>query len=312
MEQNNNPQPQVRFVFPDPKVFSQNSGLGQVVRPEQVVITDSAVFAFERADYDEYGYIVRHFWGCLYPEKGFPFPQAIHACNMSKRYLLGFIRLFGKNKFVLAGGMLKKGFLSDLIKTYNDAADLNLAPFYYNSEYPRYYSPACKELKNFLDAFLKEIGVRQTEADRFTKIFITLIDNDNAYRYRIQDLAGVTSKERLLESFPAELDEVFAHYVSRENPQSPEGNIYMVDKLRSIVKIARFAWYISKFRKAIKAGIESVNWKNLCMDEADIYFTDLWLDYNFRGEPFEIRRKKFIARHDPDKLPPMIKYNPKQ
>lgn len=300
---------EVRMVFPDPKCFSQENDLGAVVRPEQVAVGSSNVFAFERAEYPQEGGIERYFHGCLYPEKGFQFPQAIYACNMSKRYLVGFINLFGKNKFVLLAGMLKKSFLNDLLKTYNDAADMNLAPFYYNTEYPRYYSKACKEIKNFVEVFLKEIGVDEEIGNHFAKIFITLIDNDNAYRYRIQDVAEVYHFISLVrDDFIKNLDFTLKEYLLRESPHTGGINQAMHDKATSLVKIIKLAWHIPRFRKAVVNALKAVNWSNLIMDEADIYFTELWLDYDFRGESFETRKAKFIARHDSDKLPIMISY----
>jgi len=300
----NNQQPNIRMVLPDTKVFGEKMPLGSIVRPEMASMNLTAVFAFERAEYPESGGIERYFHGCLYPEKGFPFPQALYACSISKRYLLSFIRLFAKNKFVLIAGMLKKGFLNDLLRTYNESADLNLSQFYYNNEYPRYYSPACKEIKNFLEVFLKEIGVNEEIGNHFAKIFITLIDYDNAYRYRIQDCADMTNPIQLKKNFIAELDYIFKEYDKRDNPNGDRTE--MTDKFAALIKILKLCYHIPKFRKAIKKGLEAVNWEKLVMDEADTYFTDLWIDYNFRGEPFEVRREKFLKRHEGKELPPMI------
>jgi hypothetical protein len=276
--------------------------------PSNTILGETRVFAFERAEYPDEGGIYKYYHGCLYPEKGIPFPQAIYACNLSKRFLIETIKLFSHSKLLMVAGMFS---LEGIIKSVNDAAEKNLSPFYYNGQYPRYYAKPCKEVKNFLEMFLTTLGVSKLESERFAKNLITLIEQDNAYKYRIQDLAGATSIEYLLEDFPEELDYIFGIYMKRELPNREPGtevNPAMSGKLESIIRLAKAAWWIPKFRGAIRNGLKAIKWENLVMDDADKYHTALWIDYNYQGLSFEDRKAWFISLHDPKKMPIMISY----
>lgn len=301
----------VRFVFPKPGVFSDGSNITDVMMPSNTILGETRVFAFEKAEYPEEGGIYKYYHGCLYPEKGLPFPQAIYACNLSKRFLIQNIKLFAHSKLLMFAGLFS---FEKIIASFNDAMEKNLAPFYYNGKYPRYYAKPCKEIKNFLEAFLGTLGISEKESQRFAKNLITLIEQDNAYKYRVQDLAGVTTKEDLIGDFIGEMRYVFDVYMTREFPNRPAGTEVdkgMSDKLGSIIKLANVAWYIPKFRRAIRKGLNAVNWENLVMDDGDKYHTALWIDYNFQGKSFEERKKWFIELHDPKKMPMMIQYTRK-
>jgi len=301
-------QAQIRFVFPRPEVFGQGSQIEDVIMPSNAVLGETRVFAFERAEYPEEGGIYKYYHGCLYPEKGLPFPQAIYACNLSKRFLIETIKLFAHSKKLMIAGLFS---LEEIIKSINDAAEKNLAPFYYNGEYPRYYAKPCKEIKTFVETFLQALKVSRLQSERFAKNLITLIEQDNAYKYRIQDLAGVTTKEELMGDFIGEMKYIFDVYLSREFPNRPEGTEVdknMADKFGSILHLADVAWILPRFRKAIRKGLSAVNWENLVMDEGDEYHTALWIDYNYQGKSFEERKAWFISLHDPKKMPLMISY----
>jgi hypothetical protein len=300
MKQEQEQKYEVRYVYPDTKVFSDEATLESVVMPSRVSLNSgSAVFAFERAEYPETGGILRYYHACLYPEKGFAIQEAIHACNMSKRYLLGMLRMFAGSKKLMVAGSFE---LERIIATYNGSCDHNLAPFWYKGEYPRYYSPVCKEIRKFLLSFLQFLGVSEYEAERFARNMMTMIDNDNAYRYRVQDIGGMTSKLRLMHDFVGEFERVYKEYLRREVPAQAVN-----DKIGSVLKLAKIAWFIPKFRKAVLAGLEAMDWQNVVMDDADKYHTLLWSDYNFQGRTFEDRRDEFIAMHPEGKLPIMIK-----
>ncbi len=304
-EQSKQQRVEARYVYPDPKVFSVTANLGDVVNPSNASLNrGSAVFVFKEAIYPDEGGIFREYYGTLFPEKGFAVPQAIHACNMSKRYLLGHLRMFAKSKKLMLAALFE---MENIIKVYNDACEMNLRPFYYDAEYPRYYSKPCKEMREFLLAFLMGIGISFYESGRFAKNFMTMIGNDNAYEYRIQDVAGITTKDKLLKDFIGESERIFKEYCKRENPGASDSEKSgMVSKFGSIVKIAKIAWLIPKFRNAVKEGIEAVNWDNLVMTDADKYHTLLWIDYNYQGRTVESRRDEFVAMHPEGKLPMMV------
>lgn len=297
---------EIRLVFPKAEVFGAEApvNMANVVMPSRTTMTTNRVFIYESAEYPETGGIYKHYIKCKYPETCLPFPQSIHGANAAKRYLLGFVRLFAKSKPLMVYAVMRPKFLSEALRTYNEAAEMILRPFFFLNEYPRYYSPASKEMKNFFEGFMGSLGVVAEQIFKFCRNLMTMMDSDNAYRYRVQDLAGVVTKNMLYRDFPRAMAFVSNAYADREPGEHNRA------KLDAIVKITRLAWYLPQFRKAVRAGLDKMDWQKLLMAPNDVHHTNLWIDYNYRGQSFEVRRKLFEAEYNFDQslYPPMIEY----
>lgn len=243
--------------------------------------------------------------GVPYPSKGHVFPEAIYAIGQVKRFLMTGVKLLANRDmiFPIIGFLIsdKKKTLQRIVDAFIDTVDLNiLKPYYLRNEF---YSAATLEVRTFIREFLVSIGVTKSSADLFGEIISLTFQYDNAYYYRLIDIMSETSNERMLKDFPGELKRLLELINERDY------NIIQQDKYNKLAKLISVIYWIPLIRKAIKTGLEAVNFTKLQMDEADWYHTLLYDGYKIRGLTFEERFNEYIEFHGgEDKLPPRYRY----
>lgn len=259
----------------------------------------------DHEEYPEDGGIIRWYTGIKFHEKGFAFPEGIYAANFAKRLLMNSVRFIVKNKSVALLLLVSKKMRNDFVRMFNEAADLPMIPVYFNGEFPRYYRPVSKEIRKFLIVLMRGVGIEIESSELFAKINMTVVENDSAYVCRIQDLAGVTTKEKIIENFPREAKKIIEAAKQREGYWETDKNHPsegQVGKLKAILRILTFMWYIPKFRKVLRNAIQEVQWGNVILDEHDRGILLLKKDYNIEGRPFDERAAEFYRYH-PDGIP---------
>lgn len=266
-----------------------------------------SMFILDRVEYPEEGGIFAYFQGTPYPAKGFPFPEALYAVNAVKRNTLSQLKsIINKdalNLFVGFALMRKKTKIRFLTRAMDEYAvsSSRLLDACYVKE--RYWSVFCKEMNRFIVNFLVAFGINELTAKNFAEVLTTIVDYDNAYRFRAEDIFSETSYEQLLAHPADEVARLIKILGEREPAQQN------TDKFGLIGKMIRLGMWIPSVRKAFLSALKEMDITKLQYDEADRYHVLLWSDYNFLGKPIEERMKMYYAFHA-EKLPPRLMYNP--
>jgi hypothetical protein len=233
----------------------------------------------------------------LYPEKGFPTPEALWACNLAKRFLIRQVKFLFEIKFSLLflPNKLKK--IDDWLYGYNKLAKMILAPYYLKDIR---YSAFCRELRTLIGEFLKGIGFLENTAESFARTFSTLIEYDTAYRYRIEDILSETTYDKLKITPRSEIKRLLGVFAQRENKP------HLVQKFKWIGLGLSFALLIPKIKRAFNKALDQIDFTKLQLDEADRYHV-LRLDgYEFMGRTIEDRIGEYVKRHNGN--PPIFAY----
>lgn len=232
-----------------------------------------------------------------------PFPSkthvpvvAIHAMAAPKRLTMNALRFLAS--------LHKKGRFDRLIGYYNDICWQTMCPFFLKDEY---YCSVAKEVRKVVRSFVMSIGVSEENADRFSEVIGYFFEYDNAYRWRLQDLAGETTLEALLDNLPKELNRLIGILESRETVEIG-GKIDLTLRFKNAIVPLVWAWRIPALRKRLKNALKELDLQSMRMDEADIYHSNNYADYNFKGKTIDERMKDTENIHGgKDKLPLQIR-----
>lgn len=291
---------EVRSIMPPDEVFD---------RPPQSTIervggVGMKLHILERYTVLHTGGMFLYFKGVKYPKKGFPFPEALHAINIVKRQMMMLINTVARKEMVLpAVGIVvipfkkKVALLEHTLANFNRSNDYILANVYLKEVY---MTPCARELRKFLSFFLYNLGISFDTSRTTAKIFSTLVEYDDAYRYRIQDLMKEITKEEIIE-YPRD---AIAKLLKLFSERDKNGEV-VIKKFNNVGKLLSIALLSRKVRKAFTTALESVEFKDMQMDEADMYHCLTRDDYNFGGKTIEYRLGIYEEEHQGN-YPPMV------
>lgn len=292
--------PQYPILQPPQESFEQ-----ALSQPELITSYKQAVYLTTRIEYTPWG-IYRYNMGCLFPEKGFPTPQILANVNIAKRVTMALVMSVATKEavlpfigFVFLPYKKKIKFLENALTHYLRITEQVLSSSFLKKEY---YSPFCKELWKFLTFFLTNLGINEGIAYRTAKTFITLIEYDNAYRLRIEDLmfeAKDLSRKDIIR--------ILGLYKERETGFTDNGT-GVGERFLAFGKILTLILYLPKIKKAFYSALKEIDFSKLRMDEADSYYCLLRDDYHFFGEDEQTRIKRWYEIHN-NILPPQILVN---
>lgn len=226
-----------------------------------------------------------------YPRKGHVYPEAVKANNQVKREILSlvlpftiqtipslfFFLLVNKKKF---SENLIINFIRKAVSIYMAVGDKKTPIPYLRKEF--YKNPG-KEVWDFTTYFLEAFGFEGDCLD-LGKQLATIIEYDDAYQYRLQDLCTETSKEALLENPRKELEKVLKIYSKREGNDT--------HRILLIGRLLIYLFWFPKFKKAFRFALEQIDFRNLQLDDADRYWCFMRPDYNFFGASLDSRQKQ--------------------
>lgn len=274
----------IEVPMPDNKIFKW---AGQGDRVKQVMAEEQNVFIFDHVEYPDEGGIYVYLKDVLHPTKGFPTPEAVAANNIMKRIFISQIRLLSKNKLFAISLLSIKRF-SRWLREYTNMAETVLSP--YVLEEKRYSNPN-REIYKLLNVFLLELGIEHDLAFNFPLFFTTMLEYDDAYRYRIEDLATVTSIDDLIKHPRREFKKILKTLAERDNRP------HMLERFKAISLLLSLVLYIPFIRRAYTKALNSIDFTKIQMDEADRYHTLRMMGYKFGGRPIEDRLREFIGLH---------------
>lgn len=240
-----------------------------------------------------------YYHGCPFPSKTVAPVEAIYAIVPIKRRLINTLKILSlKEGRLLVFGLLltrkKSALINKILSYFNEEAYLTAAPWYQDG----YYCKIVKEIQAFTRAFLISFGIDYHVASDTAETVGLMFEYDNAYRYRIHDLFNETNREALLKSFPKEIERLFRIYVKRDTILS--SNQRILHSFKVVSSILKYAWKVPALKRALTTGINAINWDNIKMDEADIYHTLLYGDYNVQGRTIAQRIEVYKHIHGTD------------
>lgn len=235
--------------------------------------------------------VLKYHKGAEYPEIGLTEPKAMFKCNFAKKLLVHTVRLYANPyqfiKFVFSN---KAKYLNTLLDTYNELAMRIMGD---KIVHLHFMTPAARNLRIFFTKFLQRIGVDQRIANEFAKIVGNIITLDDAYRFRMQDIASETTYRALKNNPRKELLRLFRIYKQREH----EG---ISKKIMTIVPIMSYAMLIPSVRKAFTDTLEDIDLSEMQYDEWDIYWVAQSDAYPFMGKTKEERAYLLEGKSLPD------------
>lgn len=271
---------------------------------EHIFRAPQPIYHLERTEYPPEGGIYNYLKGLKYPTKGFPTPEACASANIFKRQFIGIIRWIARNPLAMLS-LLSKKILAKFMMELASMAHITMGQYYLK---PERYIKMNRELKIFLTTFIKEMGLKpsmnknSTEIeikkadsllyDGFPLAIITMIEYDNMYVLRLQDMANETTASALMDNPRKEILRLLKLFQQREQRNS------MNDKVISASKILLWGLYMPGIRKAWKNALQSIDWTRIQMDEADRYHALRIYKYDVLGRTFEDRKEEYSRIHD--------------
>ncbi len=251
-------------------------------------------FMLDHFEYPSSGGILVHIQGAKFPKKGFPFPEGVWAINLAKKFFVALLKILtipamlGWLLIVFIPHKKKIKVLNEILNQYNRLAEGAIAPFMVKEEY---MTPASREIGRFVFNFLATLGVYSDTAYVTGKIFANIVEYDDAYRYRLEDIMAETTITKLYLNPRKEFLRLLDILISRENPGDV---IFKVKKLRKLLSVF---FRLPKVRKALQNTVLHMTLENLQPDEPDKYWMNMRGDYNFGGIPFKDRNVDLVPSY---------------
>jgi hypothetical protein len=226
-------------------------------------------------EYVPYQGIILHIQGATYPKKGFPMPESVAAINIIKTILLQ------ATKFPLTLLLVNK---NKLLTTFNQVFDRTFSPYKLS---PEYLCPTAYNFHKVVSNFLLELGYDITLSVSFSYNLAHVLEYDDAYRYRLQDILSETTHEALTTNTNQEIKRL----VSILEQRTPKGND-VANKIKRLLTPIQLLLLIPHYRKAFKKALTHTILKGMQYDPADKYWAQLkGDDYLFTGLPYEERTR---------------------
>lgn len=212
--------------------------------------------------------------------------QIMAKTNAIKSLFIESIKLLTRKQFILGTlfTIARKKERLKLIQTFNRQAfriaSVSDEPYYLKEWH---LTQVSRELHWCIFVFLTKLDIPEPDADRFAEIFVHLLEYDNAYRFRFQDIMTETTKDELKTPRKAIL-RLIGVYKDRDLAQ-------VSDKIIRLAKLLSYAMYIPKVKHAFLEVVEGMNLENLQYQEADIYWLCTANVYKVMGMTNEERKE---------------------
>jgi len=215
--------------------------------------------------------LLRYIEGASYPAKGVPTPNAIFAINQIKLT----IKLLVKYSPFLI--LVKK---ETLLKDFNLLFDKLFQPYVIK---PIYMCPTAYYLYKTIKEFLMVLEIDTPTAGTFAHNLSHILEYDDAYRYRFQDIINEADLIQLQTNPRKEIRRLINIYKQREHNQ------VVFIKLERLITPILYLLYIPKVKKAFINSIHHIIGAR--PDPADLYWMSIRNDYLFGGKTYEERSK---------------------
>lgn len=295
------------YASPEEKVLMEERRL--------VPILDQGKF-LNGIEYPESGGIFVHLVGHLYPTKGFQNPEAVAANNLVKRLFVGYAGSFATKEVMMCLSLLvffpwkrKLKVMEKMLHGFCALGALILGRYMWQD--PKRYIFFCQELRTLLFQFFRNLGISEGVAGESADVFATMIEWDDAYRYRLEDLFSETTSVDLQKNPRKEVQKLML--LARQRDPNPLTS----SKFINIGRLLSTLLLHPKIKKAFTRAIRSIDFTKLQFDDADRYHVMPLGRYQFFGEKLETRFKRWENMHPKNAkgepiLPPMVEVGGKQ
>lgn len=274
----------------------------------QVYDTPQYVPILLRVEYPISGGIFRVLQGFHYLQKTFPTPEAVWCNNVVKKQIKAYFNLLSTPKILFAAIPFVFYSWKKKVEVLGKSLDQVSVPMeYVYSCYPgfpsfillkKHFCPVARELGSFAYRFLSSLGIPEEVCRRWENIISCVMEYDNAYRFRLEDIFSITTLEKL--SHPPEITRLAGILKEREG-EAPDVAI----KFGRVARLIRLALYHPNIRKAWKQTLQDTNLTNLHYDDADLEWVTVDNgNYRFLGLSGEDRRSLFLRAHG-NQMPPL-------
>lgn len=262
---------------------------------------------FDHAEYPPEGGIFCHYKGMKHPKKGFPYPEAVMACNTLKKNFKTALSIVGKATaipiavFAILPWSVKKNALNKILTSYVELAD-NVFTIHYLQ--PARYCKAAKEIWRWVSISLNTLGFPPELSDRAGRAVATILEYDDSYRYYVQDLASEVTSD-IIKVPTSEIARLGQLFYERDGEWETIRSRRVGTMVRGAMRVFSLALLYPKLRKAFIAGAKAVDFGKLALDEADWYHCLMRNNYNFGGLSVATRKAAYYDIHK-DGFPPEI------
>ena len=233
----------------------------------------------------------------LYPEKGFPTPEALSAVNISKRALMGYVRFFTTplimillSPLILIPWKWKIRILDKWAMGFASVGYMSLEPHIMED---RYYTKICRSLNLFLRDVVMQISEDNSRGMRKAiEVFINMIEYDTAYRYPLQDVLSETTKDKLLKDPRKEIKRLVNILSTRHK------KTHIAEKFKQVGTLLSLLLLHPKIKRYFKIALERADLEAMQFDEADRYHVMSLDGYDFFGEQHAIRVQRYLDMHN--------------
>lgn len=291
------------IVFPPNRIF-ENAEKEQ--RLEEVV---GGVYnpVFTELKKDEEGRLLSYSSDNILPRKGLIYPSAARHNNTMKAILVFIISLISFRPTVKWLDKCLRNFywIADRVymsevpkgKEWCDKCGQHTDGRIVRSDfmYFQHYNACSQEVWVFIINFLVKLGAWYSTGNKTGKILGTVLEYEEIYRFRGQDIFTAINIEWLIENPRKELKRVSVLYFQREKFIDTGRDSDVGRKFKHIFTILSLALLIPKVKKAFIYAVKQAKWEKLRMDKVDIYWALLYPNYDYFGEPIEKRREIFTA-----------------
>lgn len=269
---------EVKYLFPQPPdILFKQENTGKILNESSKVYIMTG-----QVDIIENEGVFVYYVGVPYCRKSFVTPEIMFALNQVKKIILESCRLL-KNPFFLLG-----------IITYNKTKLLQSFLVVFNKLFVKhvmkeeFMTRSAFNLANFAHRVLLSLKVEGSTAKEFSFAIAQIIEYDDSYRYRYQDLANELNVKLFKENPRKELKRLLAIFKERSDNFVP-------DKLMPIFSFFSLLLLYPPIKKACIEAVDFI--KQSAYDKHDHYWVCIRDDhYNYLGLSLQERNALYTER----------------
>lgn len=250
--------------------------MGQVIRemkeiPELPSEVPTDVHALTKVELPDTGGVLTYMEGYEYPYKGFPFHEFVDKIDTLKKLSRGILSSFyhslkKRNKLQIALLAISPWLFNDLLRGAIYAFHRVITRFKIK-EFR--YSTAVREV-------YRVIGGSELK-EHIRDILCMTLENDNAYRFRFQDIVPEIDKESLKRNCTKELMRILDLMQSREKKQDVKDTWTLVKTF-----LPMYLFVNPQVRKEIISIVTAMDMEKIELSVGDQFFCKPRSDYTFK------------------------------
>jgi hypothetical protein len=220
----------------------------------------------------------------MFPLKCWAEANAVFSANLIKSYIIENVKLLAKWYMIPFLILINK---QKVLDAFNRITMKSFSPYLLKDNCLTDFG---RTLKQFLIEFLFQMGFTQESGQTFAVIMANLIDLDNAYRLRFEDIMSETSKDKL-QNPRKEIKRLLMIMKDREIRPGVKGQA-IHHKFKVFAYLLSSAMLIPKVKRAFQSALNIVDLKKFQLDDIDTYWVCYRCDYKWMGLT-ETERKSY-------------------